>query len=500
MIPLRRAASGGRLDWAILALLMLAAFAVRVWQFGNPLIQSDDPFYLLVGQRMWEGAWPYIDIWDRKPVGLFVLYALLAKLGTGVYPYQIAATLFAAGTAYMIFVMARELASRRAAALAALAYLPALNLIGGDGGQTPVFYNLLMVVAAFLVIKALQTAEPWRIFRLGAVAMLLVGISLQIKYSAVFEGVFFGLALMWGLWRCRPGIVMFAGASAGWASIALIPTALALLVYSFNGHAWEFVYANFVSIFERNNPNPFGGIKKLGHLILLLLPFWLAAGLGAASLWKRRDILAIRFVCLWLAASIVGVCIMGDFYDHYALPVLVPVGIVVATLFDSKDWRRWLGYFLIAFGIVAGGIHVHQNRTKRGNADQLEVFTQAIGRDPPGCLYIFQGPSALYSQTASCLVTRYAFPTHLVHRKEVGAIGVSQTDELKRIMENPPRFVLIRGAVKKEDSPASIAEMQDSLRRSYRPVLRSKIGKPDFVLYKLKESQATIDGYGTARY
>ena len=57
------------------ALLILAAFALvtRGWIFGNPVVNMDEQFYLFVGERMWQGGLPYVDIWDRKPVGLFLI-------------------------------------------------------------------------------------------------------------------------------------------------------------------------------------------------------------------------------------------------------------------------------------------------------------------------------------------------------------------------------------------------------------------------------------------
>ncbi len=490
-VTIGKSGRAGKADWTVLALLMLAAFAVRVWQFGNPLIQSDDPFYLLVGQRIWDGLWPYVDVWDRKPVGLFLLYAVFAKFGAGFYAYQIAATLFAGLTAYAIVLIARRFVSPRAAVLAGLLYLPALNLVGGDGGQTPVFYNLFMAIAAMLVIAALQAAEPKRIVALGAGAMALVGVSIQIKYSVVFEGMFFGLALMWALWRRRTGgmggVAGFLLASAFWASVALLPTLLALLVYMLAGHGDAFIYANFVSIFQRQEPDPSSGAEHLRDMVLMLLPLLLTAGIGFVVLMRRfrdRDV-AAGFVSLWLAVAIGGLCVMGDFYDHYALPLLVPVAVCSAVAFDNAGWRRWLGYLAIVFALVAGGLQVRANQRKRGNAAQLAVFSQAIGRDPRGCLFIYQGPSALYSETHACFTTRYVFPSHLVQKKESGAIGVDQVAEIRRIMNAGPRYVLTGGNRRPiRDNPDSLAEMARQLRGRYTLVLGSKIGKFSYRLYE----------------
>ena len=64
--------------WLILAVV---ALALRLPDIGNPLIDLDEQFYLLVGDRMLHGAVPYVDIWDRKPVGLFLIYAAARVVG-----------------------------------------------------------------------------------------------------------------------------------------------------------------------------------------------------------------------------------------------------------------------------------------------------------------------------------------------------------------------------------------------------------------------------------
>ena len=92
--------------WAdgISALLLLgAALLLRAASFGNPVIEGDEGFYLLVGDRMRHGLLPYVDVWDRKPVGLFLVYAAIRLLGgEGIWQYQLVATVFAAGTALLV--------------------------------------------------------------------------------------------------------------------------------------------------------------------------------------------------------------------------------------------------------------------------------------------------------------------------------------------------------------------------------------------------------------
>src|ERR1044072_6180521 len=72
--------------------LLACAFLLRSALFGDPFAGYDEQFYLLTGSRMLHGAIPYVDIWDRKPIGPFLTHAFAASFGgNGVLAYQLLA-------------------------------------------------------------------------------------------------------------------------------------------------------------------------------------------------------------------------------------------------------------------------------------------------------------------------------------------------------------------------------------------------------------------------
>ena len=64
-----------------LGILVVLSVLSRAATFNNPVIGFDEQFYLLVGNRMLDGAVPYVDIWDRKPIGLFLIYMASSAIG-----------------------------------------------------------------------------------------------------------------------------------------------------------------------------------------------------------------------------------------------------------------------------------------------------------------------------------------------------------------------------------------------------------------------------------
>ncbi len=218
-----RTRTGGRPFFVFLA----AALALRCITFGNPALHIDEQFYLLVGDRMLHGTLPYVEIWDRKPIGLFLLYAGMRALGgDGVIAYQLVALAFVVATSLVINRLATQIAPPSGAFWAGLVYPFYLSTFGCFGGQSPVFYNLFVALAALVIV----TPSAHLLAR-GMLAMLLIGIAIQIKYTVVFEGIAFGIWLLLRAWRDDWLLSRVAAVAILWAGCALAPTALAFGIY-----------------------------------------------------------------------------------------------------------------------------------------------------------------------------------------------------------------------------------------------------------------------------
>lgn len=490
-------ARDGRSDWIAGAVILLAAFAIRAVQFGDPLIHVDENFYLLVGDRMLHGALPYVDIWDRKPVGLFLLFAAIRLLGgDGVVQYQVVATLFAAGTGLVIGRIATPMAGRVAATVAAIVYILLLGLVGGSGGQAPVFYNLFVAGAALAVLTARTRVDPSpvQVRRLGCLAMALIGVGLQIKYTVVFEGVFFGLALMLVSWRTSRRLERVAADTALWVGLALAPTVLALAYYTWRGETAAFVYANFLSIGARSDapwPELLHRLAKAWQVLQLPM---LAVGLSMLlEPWRLfpRGGATFRFALAWLGAAIGGYLLFGAYFDHYALPLFAPLAAAGAPLFAYRPRRLGLvaaGVMLAAGGVAYSAV-VHKMHLKRGGRKEMAAMVAAIRPRLTGCLYVWNGDPLLYHFTGSCLPTRYPFAGHLNLQRENGAIGIDQATEVRRILAGRPSVVVDREPAARDFNPEVLAIVRAELGRHYRPVEAIPLQGSRVVIYQ----RATVD-------
>jgi diadenosine tetraphosphatase ApaH/serine/threonine PP2A family protein phosphatase len=478
--PPRRTAPTPLLTWAALAII---AILLRLPDIGNPLLDLDEQFYLLVGDRMLHGAIPYVDIWDRKPIGLFLIYAAARVPGGDPFVgYQVAATLTLIATAGLVATLARRVVGAWAGAWAGigagLVLLLWSEFLGGRGGQSPLFYDALMAGAALIIW--LVISGRMAVWRGGLVAMLLCGLSLQIKPTTLFEGGWLGIALLVTAWRAGwrgAGIAGFALALIG---TALLPTLAAFAAYATIGHAEAWWFANIVSIFHRGfAPGEPVAARLTGIALMLLVPA-IAALFGATRI--RGD--ARWFLIGWLAAALVGFALVPPYYNHYALPLVVPVAVLAgAGIAASRAFASIVA--LAGAGLLWLSGYPHPGERSDARTLLTRLSNSADRYRGNGCLYAFDAPPALYVASGSCLPTRYPFPPHLSLWSEAHAIGVDQRAERARILAARPP-VIITGPALGGSDPGAAAQVNVTVARAYRPVDR----QGDYVVWALRQRPA----------
>lgn len=482
-----------RRRWADALLLLGLTIALRVWQIGSPAVGMDQQFYQLVGERMAGGAMLYRDIIDVKPPGIFILH----YLATAAFPawpeaMQWFALVCAWGTSLLVFVIARQWADRGSALIAASLYLAYLTLLEGFGAQSPVIYNLFVAGAALATLTAVRDhRNRGRLFACGSAAMLLCGVALVVKPTAVFEGVFFGLVLACAAWRDRAGVAGWWACVILWIAIALLPAAAAYAAFAAQGAANDLI-ENVVWMVLRTRSASGAGLRLvvlcalllplLGLCVVALLRMWRG---GATPARNRRG-----FATGWLWAAIGGFLVFGTYYDHYALPLLVPLTCVAAVGLMALRGRRAVQAILfiaVIAVLIGGGLRYRKAANSRGSEAEFAAIATHLRSVLAGrCLYVMDAPPALYSATGACFATRFVFPHHLMDEHFAGFPETSQTEELRQILAAQPGGVVMRDRPSKYASPAAWSFLTSRLRRDYALTAVLPLGKRRYQVWGLK--------------
>jgi hypothetical protein len=350
----------------------------------------------------------------------------------------------------------------------------------GGGGQASVWYGLPMAGAGLLAIDGIR--ERRRLSRRGAAAMLLVGTAMQIKYTAMFEGVFFALALLRAGWLAGRPLTRLARDAALWIALALLPTAVAWGVYAAAGHGAAFVFANFLSIFGQGDPDTaVTNAVKLAEAAVLAAPLgWLAVR-GGWRAWPALE---------WTAIALIAVLMMGTAEQHYFIPVMLPLSIAAAAGLPGREggiaWRR--AVTVLAIGLAMAALVTGLRIRQRGTPAQAAELARLVGDRPAGCLFGFNSEPILYYLTRSCLPTRFVFRSHLAQRSEVHGIDADPVAETARVLAANPGVIVVR-APKPTTNPATQVLVLRAIADRYEPVGTVRIGRLRQYVFRLRRDR-----------
>ncbi len=424
-------------------LFAIVSFALRVATFGHPNADGDEAFYFLVGQEMHHGAVPYVDIWDRKPVGLFVIFYLIAGISDSVISYQITAAIFAGATAFVICAISARWAGRLGSVLAGLAYLLMLAPLWGFGGQAPVFYNLFIAVAALLVLESLPALQEGKVPSRAYLAMALCGMAITIKQTTIFESTYFGLVLIVMINKSGATFRKVMHYFLAFAIIGAIPTIIISAYYYLTGNWFEYWHAMVTSNFAKLKPNGVTIAARLLGLYIRLAPLACIAFMGLILRSRlAKPFTERRFVAGWMLAAVIGFLAVPNFYMHYALPLLVPLSVAAAAFFARRD----LG--IVAFGAVATlAFHWYDpfgfGYTRSARLAFGHMAQSIREHDSGGGLFLFDGPPLLYELSGKKFPSPLVLPSHFNYNIERNVSHLDTQTELIRILDNRPGVVMV---------------------------------------------------------
>ena len=439
----------GRSRWVVFAVIALIAVLIRIPGFGDPFHDYDEQLYHLVGLEMLKGHMPYVDVWDRKPFGLFALFALAALASGGsVIGYQVVAAAAAAIGACQTYVIGRRFGDSFACLFAAVLYLVCFPLFTAPSAQSEVFYIPLLLGMLQLTLRACDSDLVGDTRKAALWAMVLGGIALQIKYTVLPQCLFLGMVLLWRLHRLGLSPVKLVKSALAFAALGLAPTIAVATGYALAGHFNEFFYANFLSIFTRGVLHGPIADTQWRWIVYGSSWLWFAAAVGLLLVATKTHKVQRGYwlTGMFVLASLASMLMVGNTYIHYFLPIVPGLLLLAVPAYSHRPLCRFLA-LLSAF--LAIGFSHYDAYIERGNINRaaLPLLTAAVRpyvNQTDRCLYIFDGPPALYEATNSCLPTRFVFPDHLNSGLETNSIGASQTDELRRIFAARPGAIVTR--------------------------------------------------------
>ena len=316
-------------------------------------------------------------------------------------------------------------------------------MFGGRGGQSPVFYNLLVALAALLILSRREALRRGVVSPAIGLAMLCGGIAITMKQTALCESVFWGCYVLAQLAAARPGTLRLLRQGLVLALIGAAPMALCAAIYAAIGHFGPFWQAMVTSNLTKTYNPGHDLLRRIWILWSLQSPAWLFAAIGLVAPVGRADRLR-QLACLgWFTAALAGVFSIPNLHHHYVLPLLVPLSVMTAPFLQRGVAGPLLGLAYI-WAILVGTSAFDFDRADRSNAQIRAMVAQIEARDPHPRLFVFDGPVYLYAMTGARPQSPLFFPQHLYFQPETNTSFLDTVTVVRDWLARRPSVIVIR--------------------------------------------------------
>ena len=440
----------------IAVLTLLAAAMLAPGLVVGPSL--DAAVFTDVGGRMLHGATPYLGAWDHKPPGIYLatagIQAVLGWLGpwTAAWLLSLVATV-GIGVA-VATVLARLGLTRWPRALAALGATMVAShyLVALGGGLTEPPATALEAWALVLAIRPVGGA---RLAAIGGLAGLATLLSVLLLPGALIV-----LALSVLRRSARAGVRGAALAALGFAA-PLVAAGAWLMVTGAMPAAFDAVVTYAAAYRASSNdygPALAGSVAAWTALVSLFLvaPALLGAASASSHAGPRRVL--VLGLGLWIGVSLASFLFQGRFYAHYAIALVVPVGILAGIGFErvgqslkrvDRPWQMtvivlpFVATFLVSVvaGVVSGALQVALVADGNARADAVSARLREL---PAGTMLVWGNQPLLYSVADRAPATRYSYLYPLTTRHYSTD---AQIDEVARALaDHPPAIVVDVGS------------------------------------------------------
>ena len=434
------------------------AFLLRIFSFFPSVINHDESTYIVIADALLRGQTYWVDVIDIKPLGIFLIYAALLKIGGGsIFLLRLFTAVWVAGTGYFLYRAAKAWqADENAARASGMMYIFLCSLFTfyGVSPNTELYYTLFNALALWLIL-----AFPQRIW--GALgAGLCLGAGFMIKYTVAFDALAMGLMLIWLFWQAKAPLMRLLLQGVLMISAFLV---VPLLVYwTYRSWGLEEVFLHYT--FGVGGAYP--AELSVGNRVLFLLDFLLrflpiTLAFAWGLYWRAKPwVLA----CIWAVCVLVAINVQGKPFGHYFIQMMLPVAWLAGT-FYARDLPkpRWIApLFRLRNGAIVLSLLFLVNLflQKKDYLDKPDHARETANYLRPLLLpddRIYMGN---YHQIVYHLLSQES-PIPYVHRSLIwekrhrAVLQIHLSKELARIQKINPRFVVFQPEL--PDEPAAKA-------------------------------------------
>jgi len=424
---------------------ILLSIALRFLSFQYSVIDHDESTYLVIAQEILDGKTLYVDVWDTKPPGIFLLFAAFIKFfGHSIWVIRLVAAIFIGLTAAFLFLSLKRWGTKQKYALfAAVSYVLLCTVHKWNfAANTEISFLLFTSIALFFFSGK---KCPANFFLSG----LFIGLGFVIKYVVLFDIAAFWIFYVFFFSKEHKLNQILRNSIA--MGIAFVIPYVCLFLYYYLGPNFDaFVFVSFVV--PQNYANSFDIIQSALFVLefhLIYAPF---VFLFILALWKRKNRKIVHFSLIWYVFVWLIVLLPGKFFHHYYFQLLLPLAFLLPEAFNNdtkvqrfllKQKKFILGFFIILYLSWNIAFQYQSFLKKQDHRREVAKYLNEILQEKETiyCNY----SSIIYFLTSTSPPQKYIHPTLLTKQEHIEAIAVDVEEEMRRIVQAEPDYMVIQG-------------------------------------------------------
>lgn len=518
--------------WFVLVFFPVFVVLLRWSAFYHSVIDWDESLYLLVADRWLDGYPPYTAIWDNKPPGIYVLFAIALKLfGRSVISIRILACIAIIITCYLLYLIGSTVnpQGKEIGLIAGIFYAAISTTSGGMSSNTEIFCVPFSVLAFYFLLAKLKDFERYQVKTYATIFLigLLLGIGFEIKQIILFDLIamliILGGFVLIGSQLNRQWLV-FAKAVVLLLAGFVLPFLFATLYFFVTKDFHNYWYATFTANTLRIMDQPVSSniilklIKKFPSIYSIVILSLCSFPLLFNFLWikKLKEKWLILSIIIWFFSSLLGICFVFErLYSHYFLQLSPAVSLAGAYLITRQFpgntktvIHKKYSFFsiittiilincLIISDVYSGAEEIFFHHVKGikywqdTSAQVSEYLRERIDKD--SYIYVVDYQPIIYFLTEAKIPTRYAFPSFLVSNPDLSKItnitGIKPLEELKKIINKKPIYIIMR-RFQEDDTIANNQSFYRKLNQRLNRAYRLEVSIDSVNLYRLRNEGA----------
>ncbi len=325
----------------LFVLFALLAVVLRLPGFFTLVMDHDESTYIIIADQLLDGKIPYVDNLDVKPVGIYLLFAILLKWFDSIIVIRLFAALVIALSGYFIYLIHYILFSHRKTAIftGILFILCASAHKWSWSANTEIFFQCCSLAGLYCLLVA---RRPIHFVLFG----LITGLGFLVKFHIVFDVLalvifyFYWTNRRWKTWLWEM-LISF--------TFFLIPILIVVLYYWNSGYLSELRFAMLEIPSQYASEIASGSLVRfISEFYLSFLPVVIALVAGIWTAYKRNWMLTPHWVLFisWTILSWLGISFTGKLFFHYYFQALPAFCLFALVWFMIKPPIWLAGVFL----------------------------------------------------------------------------------------------------------------------------------------------------------